>query len=46
MSVTPKTLQGNRKKIDKMNKNKLQEEGKIHCKNEAQYKENITNLRN
>ena len=45
MSATPTTLQGNRKKIDKMNKTGVQEEVKIHRKNEAQYKENITNLR-
>ena len=45
MSATPTTLQGNRKKIDKMNKTELQEEVKIHRKNEAQYKENLTNLR-
>ena len=45
MSATPTTLQGNRKKIDKMNKTEVQEEVKIHRKNEAQYKENITNLR-
>ena len=44
MSATPTTLQGNRKKIDKMNKTELQEEVKIHRKNEAQYKENFTNL--
>ena len=44
MSATPTTLQGNRKKIDKMNKTVLQEEVKIHRKNEAQYKENFTNL--
>ena len=45
MSATPATLQGNRKKIDRMNKTELQEEIKIYHKNEAQYKENITNLR-
>ena len=45
MSATPTTLQGNRKKIDKMNKTELQEEVKIYGKNEAQYKENLTNLR-
>ena len=45
MSATPTTPQGNRKKIDKMNKTELQEEVKIHRKNEAQYKENLTNLR-
>ena len=45
MSATPTTLQGNRKKIDKMNKTELQEKVKIHRKNGAQYKENITNLR-
>ena len=45
MSATPTTLQGNRKKIDKMNKTELQEEVKIHRKNEAQYKENLINLR-
>ena len=45
MSATPTTLQGNRKKIDKMNKTELQEEVKIHWKNKTQYKENITNLR-
>ena len=45
MSATPATLQGNRKKIDRMNKTELQEEVKIYHKNEAQYKENITNLR-
>ena len=45
MSATPTTLQGNRKKIDKMNKTELREEVKIHRKNEAQYKENLTNLR-
>ena len=45
MSATPTTLQGNRKKINKMNKTELQEEVKIHRKNEAQYKENLTNLR-
>ena len=45
MLVTSTTLQGNRKKIDKMNKTKIQEEVKIHRKNEARYKENITNLR-
>ena len=28
-----------------MNKTELQEEAKIHRKNEAQYKENLTNLR-
>ena len=44
MSATPITLQGNRKKIDKINKTELQEEVKIHCKNEAQYKENLTFL--
>ena len=41
MSATPTALQGNRKKIDKMNKAKLQEEVEIHHKNEAQYKENL-----
>ena len=45
MSATPTTLQRNRKKIDKMNKSELQKEVKIHHKNEAQYKENVTNLR-
>ena len=45
MSATPTTPQGNRKKIDKMNKTELQEEVKIHRKNESQYKENLTNLR-
>ena len=45
MSATPTTLQGNRKKINKMNKTELQEEVKIHRKNEAQYKENLINLR-
>ena len=46
MSATPTILQGNRKKIDKMNKTEWQEEVvKIHRKNEAQHKENITNLR-
>ena len=41
MSATLTALQGNRKKIDKMNKAKLQEEVEIHHKNEAQYKENL-----
>ena len=45
MSATLTTLQGNRKEIDKMNKTELQEEVKIRPKNEAQYKENLTNLR-
>ena len=45
MSTTPATLQGNRKKIDRMNKTELQEEVKIYHKNDAQCKENITNLR-
>ena len=45
MSATPTTLQGNRKKIHKMSKTDLQEEVKIHHKHEAQYKENLTNLR-
>ena len=45
MSATLTALQGNRKKIDKMNKAKLQEEVKIHHKNEAQYRENLTNYR-
>ena len=45
MSATLTTLQGNRKEIDKMNKTELQEEVKIRRKNEAQYKENLTNLR-
>ena len=45
MSATPITLQGNRKKIDKMNKTELQEEVKIYRKNEAQYKENLIDLR-
>ena len=45
MSATPTILQGNRKKIDKMNKTEWQEEVKIHRKNEAQHKENITKLR-
>ena len=45
MSATPITLQGNRKKIDEMNKTELQEEVKIYRKNEAQYKENLTDLR-
>ena len=44
MSATPITLQGNRKKIDKINKTELQEEVKIYRKNEAQYKENLTIL--
>ena len=46
MSATPTTLQRNGKKIDKMNKTELQEEVKINRKNEAQYKENLTNLKN
>ena len=45
MSATLTTLQGNRKEIDKMNKIELQQEVKIRRKNEAQYKENLTNLR-
>ena len=45
MSATLTTLQGNRKEIDKMNKTELQEEVKIRRKNEAQYKESPTNLR-
>ena len=45
MAATPITLQGNRKKIDEMNKTELQEEVKIYRKNEAQYKENLTDLR-
>ena len=45
MSATLTTLQGNRKEIDKMNKTELQEEVKIRRKNEAQYKESLTNLR-
>ena len=45
MQATPTTLQGNRKKIDEMNKTELQEKVKIHGKNETQYKENITNIR-
>ena len=45
MSATPITLQGNRKKIDKINKTELQEEVKIYRKNEAQYNENLTDLR-
>ena len=46
MSATPTTLQRNGKKIDKMNKTELLEEVKINRKNEAQYKENLTNLKN
>ena len=45
MSDTPTTFQGSRKEIDTMNKTELQEEVKIYRKNEAQCKENITNLR-
>lgn len=38
MSVTSTTLQGNRMKIDKMNKTDLQEEVKMHHKNELNIK--------
>ena len=45
MSAIPTTLRGNIKKVYTMNKSELQEEVKVHCKKEAQYKENLTNLR-
>ena len=45
MSATLTNLQGNKKEIDNINKTELQEEVKIHWKNEAQNKDNLTNLR-
>ena len=45
MLATPTSTQGNWKKNDIINKTELQQEVKIHRKNEAQKKEKIPNLR-